>query len=222
MMPSKLAQLLRMPQTSFANWLTPAEYAIDGSLWSVLRGLRRDARTALLPRVEPAERRVTLLVTDLVGFTHLTETLGDRAAHTLIRAHNTLLRACLREREGREVAHTGDGIISCFERAPAALHCAIAMQRRLQRFSRENPSTPLSARIGVHAGRPLPEEGRLFGACVNTAVRVCAAAAPETVLVSHLARALAGSQFSYEDQGWFELKGLSDPHRLHALSWREA
>ena len=41
-----------------------------------------------------------------------------------MRAHNRLLRACLRDHGGREITHTGDGFIAVFRSIAAALACA--------------------------------------------------------------------------------------------------
>jgi class 3 adenylate cyclase len=75
----------------------------------------------------------------------------------------------------------------------------------------------LHARIGLHAGHPLPEEGRLFGSAVIVAVRVCNVARADAIFVSDVVRELAGTNFRYLDQGVFHLKGFSEPHRLHCV-----
>src|SRR4051794_35201482 len=127
---------------------------------------------------------LALLVTDLEGFTPLVERLGDLEARTLMQVHNRIVRDALCVPAGREIAHTGDGIMAAFRSVASALHAAIEIQSTLDEHTRERPDAPLRARIGVHAGEPLPEDGRLFGTCINTAVRVCAASGATRVLVS--------------------------------------
>lgn len=171
-------------------------------------------------RVVPKPPKLALLITDLVDFSVMLESLGDDAAHALIQEHNRLLRACLREHGGREVTHTGDGIMAAFTSGTAAISCGIRMQERLCLLRAKRPHARLHARVGLHAGRPLPEEGRLFGIPVIEAVRICGLAQADSILVSDAIREWAGQGYVYEDRGMCQLKGFREPRRLHAVAWR--
>lgn len=157
---------------------------------------------------------LALLVTDLEGFTALLEQLGDLAAQRVIQEHNATLRACIRRWRGQEVAHTGDGIIAAFRSAVAAVGCALDLQQKLLEQSRTR-RVHLRARAGIHVGEPLPEEGRLFGQCINTAVRICAQAQPGSVLVSDVVEQLTRGRFAFGPGALHQLKGLSRPMMLH-------
>ena len=162
----------------------------------------------------------TLLATDLEGFTPMLERLGDMRAQQLMHTHNEILRACLKRHHGREVVHTGDGVIASFRSARHGMRCAVAMQRGMAEHNLRNPGTPLRVRIGLHAGTPLPEEDRLFGACVNVTVRVCSVTPPGDILTSDAVLAqLEEHDFPVQDRGSFTLKGITAPVRLHELSW---
>jgi len=66
----------------------------------------------------------------------------------------------------------------------------------------------------------LPSDGRLIGHCVNTAVRVCAAAGSDEILVTELVASLAaGSEFHFAVDRAVRLKGLSLPVSVRALLW---
>jgi class 3 adenylate cyclase len=172
------------------------------------------------PRRESTEALLAILVTDLEAFTPLVLRLGDAAAQRVMRVHNRALRDCLGAHAGREIAHTGDGVLAAFRSVARALTCAAEMQFSLRRFSRTHPQTPLRVRIGIHAGEPLPEDGRLFGTCVNTAVRICSVTQAAHVLVSDVVCQLAaGRDFEFHHRGRYALKGLKDPLRLHELCW---
>jgi class 3 adenylate cyclase len=164
---------------------------------------------------------LAILVTDLEGFTPLVDRLGDAAAQKLIQVHNRILRECVAEQLGGEVTHTGDGLITAFRSVARALQCAIEIQRMLGRYNRTHHGSSLRVRIGLHAGEPLPEDGRLFGACVITAVRICALAAAGQVLVSDLIWGLAaGREFDLRQRGPAPLKGFEQPVDLYELRWR--
>lgn len=208
-MQLSLTRISRLPTLQPDTWLT----TLTRQLGSATRTTWTDAWRSSKPR------KLALLITDLVDFSGLLESLGDDAARTLIQRHNRLLRACLRANGGREVTHTGDGIIAAFASARAALTCAIDIQVSLRAMRARDPEAPLHARIGVHAGSPLPEEGRLFGSSVIVAVRVCGVAPGDSILVSDDAKQWAGQDYAYEDRGLYQLKGFRAPQRLHAVTW---
>jgi adenylate cyclase len=206
-----------LPQTALVDaWLTDLSQLRD-SAWTTLREWPKPVRARALARAWRQPPRVTLLVTDLVGFSALVTSLGDHAGQKLIQTHNGILRACLRQHAGREVTHTGDGIIASFQDALDAAHCALRIQNCLNEQRVRNPEMPLRARIGLHAGRPLREEGRLFGGCVNFAVRVCAQAAANEVLVSDCVCELIAEKLLCVERSPVRLKGFDGQHQLHAL-----
>ena len=165
---------------------------------------------------------LALLVTDLAGFTPLVERLGDRRSQHVIQHHNRALRACVDAHHGMEVTHMGDGLLTAFRSVANALRCARAMQLELAEQRSNDPQAPLHARMGLHAGEPLPEEDRLFGHCVNVSVRVCAQARADSVLVSHLVKELAQGQFEFKSGRNYLLKGVAAPACLYEFEWGEA
>lgn len=180
------------------------------------QALRRDGKAA--PNPFSLDGLMAIMVTDLAGFTSRVSELGDLQARTWIREHNRLLRAALHKHAGHEVTHTGDGMIIAFRSVCGALGCAREIAGQLQLHSQSWPSAALHARIGVHAGEPLPDEGRLFGCSINTAVRVCGQARAGQVLVTDVIRQLAqGSGFSFQPLGDRPLKGLAQTHSLFEL-----
>ncbi|HEY2679936.1 MAG TPA: nickel-binding protein, partial [Candidatus Udaeobacter sp.] len=73
------------------------------------------AGAVLLPGGGPNERDPgirTVLFTDVVNSTTLTQSLGDQAALAILGVHDTIVRDALSTLGGREVKHTGDGIMA--------------------------------------------------------------------------------------------------------------
>jgi class 3 adenylate cyclase/pimeloyl-ACP methyl ester carboxylesterase len=177
---------------------------------------------------EPAAMPVTLLFTDLVGSTTLTQRLGDARAQELLRAHDGIVREALRAHGGTEVKHTGDGIMASLPSATRALECSIAIQRAVAKHNAAGadprPSTldPLSVRIGLNAGEPVAEGDDLFGTAVQVARRICDLAQGGEILVSNVVRELvAGKGFLFADRGETMLRGFEDPVRLYQVRWQE-
>jgi class 3 adenylate cyclase len=94
----------------------------------------------------------TVLFTDIVNSTTLTQSLGDEAALALLGIHDTIVRDALSALGGREVKHTGDGIMASFVSAAGAVRCAIQIQRELDKHAQTTPERRLKVRVGAAAG----------------------------------------------------------------------
>ncbi|HEY4257730.1 MAG TPA: nickel-binding protein [Candidatus Udaeobacter sp.] len=162
----------------------------------------------------------TILFTDIVESTTFTQTLGDEAAMVLLGVHDTIVRDALSALGGREVKHTGDGIMASFVSAAGAVRCAIQIQRELDKHAKANPERPLKVRVGAAAGEPVEQHNDLFGSTVQLACRLCEHAAPEQIVVTNaIAELCIGKGLRFEDLGEVALKGFGRPVRAHAVEW---
>jgi class 3 adenylate cyclase len=191
------------------------------------RDIQTDAAGAVLLPGGVADERDpgirTILFTDIVESTTLTQTLGDEAALALFDVHNTVVRNALTDQGGREVKHTGDGIMASFVSAAAAVKCAAQIQRDLAKHAdNQRRDRPLKVRIGAAAGEPVEQHHDLFGCTVQLAARLCSHASPEQILVSNvIAELCLGKGFSFQDVGEVALKGFDRPVRAHAVVWAD-
>jgi len=168
---------------------------------------------------DPAIR--TILFTDIVGSTQ--EALGDDAGMALLGVHDRIVRKALAAADGREVKHTGDGIMASFVSAAAAVRCAAGILRALAKQQEGHTESPLKVRIGVAAGEPVEREHDLFGATVQLAARLCSHAQPDQILVSNVVAELClGKGLPFKELGDVLLKGFSRPIRVHAVEWPAA
>ncbi len=162
----------------------------------------------------------TILFTDIVGSTLLTQRLGDDAAMVLLRVHDTIVRDALAASRGREVKHTGDGIMASFASAAAAVRCATQVQSALAQYRWEHGEHPVQVRIGAAAGEPVEHQNDLFGSTVQLASRLCAHAQPEQILVSNVVAELClGKGLQFQDLGEVSFKGFERPVRVHLVEW---
>jgi len=160
-----------------------------------------------------------IMFTDIVESTAMTARVGDARAVEMVRAHDALVRRALKDKRGREVKHTGDGIMAAFDDATAAVACARAIQQAFEAFnlaSREK----LRVRIGLDAGEPVEDSNDLFGATVQMAARLCQAAQPEGILVSRAVRELVAAQFDLSEFGPCTFKGFAEPVTPYVVAWR--
>jgi class 3 adenylate cyclase len=162
----------------------------------------------------------TILFTDIVESTTLTQTLGDEATMALLDLHDTVVRGALATLGGREVKHTGDGIMASFVSAAAAVRCATRIQHELSKHEEAQPDRPLKVRIGAAAGEPVEQHHDLFGSTVQLAARLCSHALPKQILISNVVAELClGKGLSFQDMGEVVLKGFDRPVRAHAVVW---
>jgi class 3 adenylate cyclase len=164
----------------------------------------------------------TILFTDVANSTTLTQLIGDEAALAMLGVHDTIVRDALAALGGREVKHTGDGIMASFVSAAGAVRCAIQIQRELEKHAQKNSEHALEVRVGAAAGEPVEQNNDLFGSTVQLAARLCAHAQPEQILVSNaIAELCIGKGLSFEDVGEVSFKGFNSPVRAHAAAWKQ-
>ena len=175
----------------------------------------------------------TILFTDLVDSTALTDRLGDREARSVLRIHDQMTRQQTRRHGGQEVKSMGDGFMLTFSSARKAVSCALAVQLELERFNEERLVTAqasgaeavsLAVRMGLSVGEPVEEEEDLFGKSVILASRIADKASAGQVLTSQVVFALAGTtgDLEFREVGSFELKGMSGKHPLYEVTWRRS
>jgi class 3 adenylate cyclase len=164
----------------------------------------------------------TILFTDVVNSTTLTQSLGDEAALAILGVHDTIVRDALSALGGREIKHTGDGIMASFVSTAGAVRCAIQIQRELEKHAQNNSEHALKVRVGAAVGEPVEQNNDLFGSTVQLAARLCAHAQPEQILVSNaIAELCLGKGLLFEDVGEVSLKGFNSPVRAHAAAWKQ-
>jgi class 3 adenylate cyclase len=157
----------------------------------------------------------TFLFTDIVGSTSLTEEYGDIMAMTIFRKHNEIVRDNLHINNGKEVKHTGDGIMATFDSTSKAVRSALEMQKELSAYREANPGMHLHVKIGINAGEPVTEGDDFFGAAVQLTRRLCDLADPDQVIISEVVKGLCmGRNFQFSELGDHNVKGFAQPLKV--------
>jgi class 3 adenylate cyclase len=169
-----------------------------------------------------ADGTVTLMFSDMEGFTRMTESLGDLAAHRVVQEHNRVVREQCAAHGGREVELRGDGFLLAFPSARSAALCAVALQRAFAAHNGRDPEATIRVRIGLHTGEAIRDADKFFGKTVIQAFRIADLAKGGEILTSSLAKELLASagDLRFDAGREVELKGLAGPHRVFALDWR--
>jgi predicted ATPase/class 3 adenylate cyclase len=193
---------------------------LQGSIYAVTSAVQASGPD-LSPQAAP-DGMVTLMFSDIEGFTPMTERLGDLAAREVVRAHNRIVREQLARHQGHEVELQGDAFLLAFASARRGVHCAIAIQQALAAHNRENQE-PIRVRIGLHTGEALRDADKFFGRTVILASRIAARARGAEILVSAALRQRVESSgdLRFGAVRKVELKGISEPQELVEVCWED-
>jgi adenylate cyclase len=147
---------------------------------------------------------------DLTGYTKLTEERGDRAAAELAGRLVEMVHEFAHRRGGRAVKLLGDGVMFHFPEPGQAVRCGLELVDRIPRVGLPQ------ARVGLHSGPVVFQDGDYFGGTVNIAARITDYARPGEVLVSDQVVADTDrlEAVRFEPVGPVSLKGLSAPITL--------
>lgn len=165
---------------------------------------------------------IAVMFTDIVGSTDMTQTHGDAAAQEVVRTHNRIVRAALTTHSGKEVKHTGDGIMASFNNTAKAVEAGIYIQRKVAESNATNPDVPLGVKIGINAGEPIVEDDDLFGTTVQLSARIVDKATNYQILVSEVVKGICqGKSIEFVNRGAREMKGFKEPIILYEAIWQQ-
>ena len=131
---------------------------------------------------QPANPEVTLVFTDLVGFSTWSLEAGDEATLTLLRHVARAVEPPLLDAGGHIVKRLGDGIMAVFRNPTVAVGAVLAAQEAIKAVE-VNGYTP-RMRVGIHTGRPQRLAADWLGVDVNIAARVMERATKGGIMVS--------------------------------------
>lgn len=139
---------------------------------------------ALTERVSgrPAYREVTLVFTDLVGFSDWSLSAGDDATLRLLRRVAQVMEPPLLASGGQIVKRMGDGAMAVFTDPTTAVRAVVDALEAVKTVEVDG-YTPLM-RAGVHTGRPQRIGSDWLGIDVNIAARVMERATRGGLVVS--------------------------------------
>ena len=167
---------------------------------------------------QTGEKFVAVFFTDIVDSTAKQQKNGDHWMMDVIRAHNEIVREGIKKHGGREIKHTGDGIMATFPGAQNAVEASILMQRGFKRFCSVMPDRGFEVRVGISAGEPIHESGDIFGTPVNLAARVLSKTDPNQICVSSIVKDLCqGKGYKFDPHGTFELKGFPEAQVIYQV-----
>jgi class 3 adenylate cyclase len=185
--------------------------------------------------VDAERRQVTVLFTDVVGFTTFSERSGEEAAFTLMRSLSNLMDGAVREHGGVVQNFTGDGIMAvfgapiAFEDAPLrACRAALSILQRVQAAGDDlvaKHGLRPQLRISLNTGAAVVGKVQggadagvtVLGDTVNFAARLQALAEPDSVCMSEAMHRVVQGMVEASFAGEHQIKGKSDPQKVYRL-----
>lgn len=125
---------------------------------------------------------ITLLFTDLVGFSDWALQVGDEDALTLLREVSAAQERPVVAHRGQVVKRLGDGLMAVFPAPQLAFDAVTDIRQRLDEVEVAGHRPQL--RAGLHRGRPQQIGGDYLGVDVNVAARLMQKAGAGETLVS--------------------------------------
>jgi class 3 adenylate cyclase len=236
-----LEHVERLPSSGISelNDQAAAFNAMLAGLQSFSRYVPRRLVTRLIQsgagdELESGERELTVMFTDIVGFTAMSEQLPAREVADFLNQHFTLLAHCVEAEEGTIDKFIGDALMA-FWGAPEAqddhdLRACRAAQAIAAAVAGDNAArtaaglAPVRVRIGIHSGPVvvgnIGAPGRINYTIVGDTVNTCQRLESlgrnidtddaVTILVSEaIARAVEG-YFALEPAGSYAVKGRTE------------
>jgi len=187
------------------------------------------------PRIGGEQRRVSLLMSDLRGFTPLTEGLAPQQVLRLLNSYLGTMADVVLTHQGMVDEFVGDAILAIFgapisrpDDARRAVACAVAMQEALAALNRGNERTGLprlEMGIAVHTGDVIVgnigSERRtkygVVGSAVNHAGRIESFTVGGQVLISDATLREAGDGVRVGERLAVDAKGTREPIVVYDL-----
>lgn len=153
---------------------------------------------------QPTRRTLTVLFTDIQGFTPLFEREDPIRLTELLNRYFNLLATIIYENHGDIDKFLGDGLMAFFENPRSAVQAALEMQRRLQIFNNQQAAhlgLELNTRIGLatgpcmiaRLGSAARREVTIIGDAVNFASRLQSLAPPNGISMDEATYRIIGS-----------------------------
>ncbi len=177
--------------------------------------------------MEAKELTTTILFTDMVQFTTLSETMHPREINQLLNQYFSLMTDIIFEHNGTLDKYLGDGLMAVFgapmekkDDAERAVQAALDIRKGfLEMMGKSDSDIKFDMRIGLNTGRvvagnigsPKRLDYTVIGDPVNTASRLESIAQPNQILIGEETyKQVKGKKFNIKKIGPTKLKGKRD------------
>lgn len=169
-------------------------------------------------------KRMTIVFTDVCGYTKYMDTRGDIAGRAWMQKHNDIVLPLIEKNKGTVLTLMGDGVMSSFEETKDAVKACIDIQKGLTENNRKSqPADALHVTIGINTGEILVDSEHIAGDVVNTASRIETKAGPDQILISQSTYndVRSSTEILCRRHGSVQVKGKDAPLELYRVVWQD-
>ena len=185
---------------------------------------------------EGEARRVSILISDLRGFTLLTDSLPAKQIVSMLNAYLEVMIDIIGRYSGTVSEIVGDGVLAFFgapvadeQHACHAVACAVAMQQAMQQVNERNCELglpELRMGIGINSGEGVVgnigsqtrSKYAVVGSVVNMAARIEGISAGRQILIAEETLIETGAIVRIDGQRTIRPKGALQPVRVYEVS----
>jgi DNA-binding response OmpR family regulator len=206
-------------------------YISDGAV----RAAEATARDHNLDRIRAEEREMTILFSDICGFTTMSASLRPPEVVELLNEFFDVMCPILKSEAADIDKFIGDAIMALFDELPdadppplRAVRAALAMQEGLAEWNQRR-GHDMAIRIGINVGRVVRgdigsrhvrRDFTVIGDVVNRAQRFESKAPRGGVLVGEKTYQATRDYFEFEARPGLELKGVPEPVNCYVVKRR--
>ena len=166
---------------------------------------------------------LTVMFTDIVGYTELTSKQSREQNRAMLRDHNRLLLPLVARFGGRRVKSIGDSLMLGFHSPTDAVRCGMAMHDALAEYNYRRPSIEqIHIRVAINVGEVRVDGSDIFGEAVNVASRVEHMTPPDQIYFTEAVYlAMNKAEVPSVLAGRHKLKGIPEAVKLFTVPPRQ-
>ena len=164
--------------------------------------------------MKKAKRRLAaIMFTDIVGYSAMMQK-DEMVSNRLRNRHREVFSKLTKEYGGKIIQYFGDGTLSIYPSAAAAVECGVALQKELKK------EPPVPIRIGIHTGDITYSKEEAYGDGVNVAARIESLSIPGGVFISEKVYddIKNHSWLRARSLGAFDLKNIKEDVKVYAVN----
>ena len=195
------------------------------------------------PDTDARETELTVMFTDIVGFTALSENMPPAEVAAMLNNHFGIINNCIEAENGTLDKYIGDAVMAFWgapeaidDHAARACRAALAMAKAIEARHAQGAKPPLRLKIALHTGPlivgSIGAKTRMNYTVIGDTVNVCSRLelvasdfigdAPVVILVSGEVVSAVGDAFLFESLGEATVKGRARPVAIWRLTGERA
>jgi class 3 adenylate cyclase len=167
----------------------------------------------------PITRNLTILLTDIKGFTDKTSQKSRAEIQQMLDRHKEIVLPILQGKGGKLVKTIGDAFLMTFESPTDAVLAGVQVQEALRQYNADKTHAEvIEIRIAINQGEVNLSDNDVFGEPVNITARIEAIAeANEVFFTDAVYLAMNKKEVPSSEVGLLQLKGIPEKVRVYKV-----